>query len=110
MNIRNNVMKITLLIYIFLFCIHMLAGDKDFFVKLNPDYYNPFACSFEWQIFYSGQLSKNQYINLHVEIYDRELNKQADSFDMNFIPGRNKVFIYFFISTNSVNTEMSFRS
>lgn len=104
-------MKRLLWIYFLLLAVNILpAEDKGFTVKLNPDYYNPFACSFAWQFSYAGKLPEKQYVNLHIEIYDRKAKKSVDSFDMPIIPGRTEGRFYFFISTKPANVELSFRS
>lgn len=102
-----------LLFFVFLFCVSidvLLAEDKTFTVKVNQEYYNPFANSFAWQFAYSGNLQKDQYINLHFDIYDRQQNTLRESFDKKFLPGKRQGRVYLFISIKPPNSEFDFNS
>lgn len=89
----------------------LLSEDKPFIIKVNPDYYNPFAnVSFEWQFSYNSSLAANQYINLHFYIYNRQNNELLESFDKKIMPAKKQGRFYFFISVKPPNTEFALNS
>lgn len=84
--------------FLILFCGAIIASGGNFEIKLDREYYNPFAISQAWLLTYPDEISKNDCIRLSFSIYDNIKNKELMSWETHLYRGKQKGKFFFFLT------------
>lgn len=76
----------------------VIASGENFEIKLDREYYNPFAISQAWLLTYPDEISKNDCIRLSFSIYDNIKNKELMSWETHLYRGKQKGKFFFFLT------------